>query len=171
MARQSRKTPKPPRVADDRYEVEAIRLRFWQAAHQLPYEAETGDRKSYRELEQQYGLDNGTFTKLRWGRLKRPAPSKARRIAEALRVSPEWLWEGRGQGPQMWHYVPPLPTVDNAPPDRVPSRPVEIPFYSDRNPNGVDETGPPSGEPRFNLGTRFEPVRHLKQGKRPKNMR
>lgn len=88
----------------------ALRWRAWLAYHQLPYE-DNGELPKKRALERAYELPNSTFTKLFRGRLIQPGPKVARRIAEALRVEPEWLWEGAGSGPSTVRGAPPLPKL------------------------------------------------------------
>jgi hypothetical protein len=96
----------------DQSDREALRWRAWVAYQQLPYE-DNGELPKKRAIERAFGLPNSTFTKLFRGRLIQPGPSVARRIAAALRVDPDWLWEGKGSGPATVRGVPPLPKISD----------------------------------------------------------
>lgn len=89
---------------------DAIRWRAWLAYHQLPY-TDDGRLPPQRQLEKANELPNSTLTKLFRGRLIRPGPTVSRRTAAALRVDPDWLWEGKGSGPATVRGAPPLPKV------------------------------------------------------------
>ena len=94
-------------VDEDR---EALRWRAWQAYHQLPFE-DDGRLPSQRSLEDGQELSNGTLTKLFRGRLVRPGPAVQRKVAIALRVDRDWLWEGKGAGPVIVRGAGPLPKL------------------------------------------------------------
>lgn len=128
----------------DQADREALRWRAWLAYHQLPYE-DNGELPKKRALERTFEIPNSTFTKLFRGRLHRPGPKVSRRIAAALRVEPDWLWEGKGSGPPTVRGAPPLPKVGN----RVP-----VPIVSD---------GGREGSALKTAGFRHEPVIHRKR--------
>lgn len=103
----------------DPEDSDAIRWRAWLAYHQLPY-GDDGRLPPQRKLERENGLKNSTLTKLFRGRLVRPGPKVNRRVAVALCVDADWLWEGRGSGPPTTRGVPPLPKIKR-----------RVPFVSD----------------------------------------
>lgn len=109
----------------DASDRDALRWRAWVAYHQLPYE-DNGELPKKRALERAHDLPNSTFTKLFRGRLIQPGPKIARRVAAALRVDPDWLWEGKGPGPE---------TVRGAP--RLPKLSVPVPIVSDGGAEGT----------------------------------
>lgn len=73
---------------------------------------------SYRSLEADYGLPNAAIQKLVKGDRASPRPENARRIADALRVSVSWLFEGIGDGPVADPTSHPATVVES--PDRYP---------------------------------------------------
>lgn len=75
---------------------------------------------SYRSLEAEFGLPNAAIQKLVKGDRASPRPENARRIADALRVSVSWLFEGIGDGPVGEPSTTSQPATFVESPDRYP---------------------------------------------------
>jgi hypothetical protein len=88
--------------------------RVWFAWHCLPRNSNR-QPPPVRQLEDEYGITDAGLHKLMWDKAKRPGPVQARRIAAALRVSREWLFEGVGEGPKASWPVPPRPPEPTQP--------------------------------------------------------
>lgn len=91
-------------------QLSSLSDRVWYAYHCLPRDA-AGALPSYRQLENAYGLAQGTFSKAVLGKRSQWWPDTIPRIAEALRCSPAWLLYGEGAAPRVpaGVTIPPLP--------------------------------------------------------------
>lgn len=83
--------------------------RAWWAYNCLTRDAQ-GKLPARRALEQAHGLSNGDLKKLIWDQGERlPNLDKARREAQALNCSMEWLFFNEGEQPRASWPIPPRP--------------------------------------------------------------
>jgi hypothetical protein len=86
-----------------------VGLRAWWAWNCLP-RTQVGNLPALRPLERAHELSNGSMRKLIWDLNKRdPSYSIGKRMAEALKCDPDWLFLGVGSGPKASWPVPPRP--------------------------------------------------------------
>lgn len=91
-----------------------VGLRAWWAWNCLP-RTELGNLPSLRPLERAHDLSNGALRKLIWDEAKRdPSYAIAKRVAQALRCDPDWLFLGKGVGPKASWPVPARPARPEA---------------------------------------------------------
>ena len=86
--------------------MSSLAERAWFAYHCLP-RGKRNKPPPYRQLEQQVGLTNGTFSRLFLGERERPEPETVVGIAKVLGVTLDWLLTGKGDGPKPVGIVPP----------------------------------------------------------------
>jgi hypothetical protein len=91
--------------------------RTWWAWHCLPRD-DRGTPPDWRALERSVGLANGTLYKFTWDLTTRPGIDTLEKVASALRTTPEWLHNERGEGPMARWPIPPRP----APPEGAAKR-------------------------------------------------
>lgn len=82
--------------------------RAWHAYYCLERD-EKGKPPAYRQLEEANDLNNGEMMKLLKGILKRPGLKTITNLANALRVTPQYLQFGEGQSPKSAWPIPAYP--------------------------------------------------------------